>query len=149
MIALCRACDPLHGFDADDGRDDRILEAMIGFAEIFLHCLCIEAPRDLFGSCDRELAASDFDEAAAFKFFLEQLALGLCTFQEGVGLAERVGKRWVSKVVEAGLGYDKDIGSLGAMGSLRWLGLEPGRKLLLPLGSLFRYNLFHGKVNKG
>ena len=44
-------------------------------------------------------------------------------------MAERVGKRWVSKVVEAGLGYDKDIGSLGAMGSLRWLGLEPGREV--------------------
>jgi hypothetical protein len=49
-MALCRACDPLHGLDANDGRDDRIFE-LIGFAEIFLHGLGIEATSDLLGGC--------------------------------------------------------------------------------------------------
>jgi hypothetical protein len=79
------------------------------------------------------LATSDLDEAPALKLVLEQFALGLGALQDGVGMAERVGKRWVSKVVKAGWGYDRDVGSLGH-GSLRWLGLEPGRKSHLPLG---------------
>jgi hypothetical protein len=68
--------------------------------------------------------------------FFSRLALGLGALQDGVGMAERVGKRWVGKVVKAGWGYDRNVGSLGH-GSLRWLGLEPGRKLALPLGLLF------------
>jgi hypothetical protein len=131
VIALCRARDPLHGLDANDGRDDRVLEAVIGFAEVFLHGLGIEATSDLLGGCDCELAAGDLDEAPALKFVLEQLAVGLCAFQKGVGMAERVGKCWVSKVVEAGWGYDRDVGSLGH-GLLRWLGLEPGTVLQAP-----------------
>jgi hypothetical protein len=55
---LCRACDPLHGLDANDGRDDRIFEAVIGFAEVFLHGLGVEATSDLLGGGNRELAVS-------------------------------------------------------------------------------------------
>ena len=109
---------------------------MIGLAEGFLHGLGIEATGDLLGGCDGELTASDFDEPPALKFVLEQFALGLGALQDGVGMAERVGNRWVGKVVKAGWGYDRNVGSLGH-GSLRWLGLEPGRKLALPLGLLF------------
>jgi hypothetical protein len=123
--ALCRACDPLYGFDANDGRDDCIFKPVIGFAEVFLHGLGIEATGDLIGGRDSELAASNIDEAPALKFVLKQFALGLCTFQDGIGMAERVGKRRVSKVVKAGWGYDRNVRSLGH-GSLRWLGLEPG-----------------------
>lgn len=82
------------------------------------------------------MGAVGFDEAAALKFFLEQLALGLGAFQDGVGMAEGIGKRRVCEVVKAGWGYGRDVVSLGH-GSLRWLGLEPGRKLTLPLGLLF------------
>ena len=90
----------------------------------------------LLSGRDRELAASDLDEASVFELVLEQFALGLGALQDGVGMAERVGNRWVGKVVKAGWGYDRNVGSLGH-GSLRWLGLEPGRKLALPLGLLF------------
>ena len=123
MIALCRACDPLHGPDANDGRDDRIFEAVIGFAEVFLHGLGIEATSDLLGGCDREVVACDLDEAPAFKFVLEQFALGLGALQDGVGMAERVGKRWVGKVVKAGWGYDRNVGS-GPVAEL--VGIEGG-----------------------
>jgi hypothetical protein len=151
VIALCRAYESLHGLDANDGRDDYILEAVIGFAEVFLHGLRIEATGDLLGSCNGEMTASDLDEASALKFVLEQLALGLCTFQESVGMAERVRKRWVSKVVKAGRGYDRDVGSLGH-GLLRWLGLEPGtvlqapsRLAILVMTLIIKVNTFMGR----
>jgi len=133
--ALSRACDSLHGPDANDGRDDRIFEAVIGFAEVFLHGFGIEATGDLLGGCDREVAACDFDESSALKLILEQLALGLGALQDGIGVAERIGKRRISEVVKAGRGYGRDIRSLGH-GLLRWLGLEPGWKFALPLGLL-------------
>ena len=40
--------------------------------------------------------------------------------------------------------------SLGHLeGILYWLGLEPGRKCQLPLGSFLGYNLNYEEVNKG
>jgi hypothetical protein len=48
------------------------------------------------------MPASNLDQASALKFVLELLALGLCTLQQGVGMAERVGKRRIWKVVKAG-----------------------------------------------
>ena len=60
-MALCGARDPLDGLDANDGRDDHILEAVIGIAEVFLHGLGIEASRDLVGGRDSKLVASHFD----------------------------------------------------------------------------------------
>ena len=111
--ALCRARNPLDGFDPDDGRYDHILEAVIGFAEIFLHGLRIQPPSDLIGGCDHELVARNLNEAPALKFVLEQFALGLCAFQDGVGMAERVGQCFVTEVVKAGWGYDRDVVSLG------------------------------------
>ena len=111
--ALCRAGYPLNGLDANDRRDDRILEAVIRFAEIILHRLGIEATGDLLRGSNRELAASNFDEAPALKFFLEQLTLGLGALLDGVGMSERVGKCRVSKVVKAGWGYGREFISLG------------------------------------
>ena len=121
---VCRACDPLHGLDANDGRDDRILEAVIGFAEVFLHGLGIEATGDLLGGCDRELAAGDLDEAPALKLVLEQFAFGLCPFQEGIGMAERIGKRWISKVVKAGWGYGRKLLAWAMVTPLAWVRAE-------------------------
>jgi hypothetical protein len=66
----------------------------------------------LLGGCDREAAPSDLDEATAFKFVLEQLALGLCALKDGIGVAERIGKRRVSKVVKAGWGYGRNVVTL-------------------------------------
>jgi hypothetical protein len=100
---------------------------VIGFAEIFPQGLAIEPPCDLLGGGDREVIAGDLDEAPALKFVLEQLALGLCTFQEGVGMAQRVGQSWIGKVVKAGWGYDRNVGSLGhGFTPLAWVraGLE-------------------------
>ena len=82
-FGLCRAGDPLNGFDPDAGRDDHV--AVIGFAEIFLHILGIEAPGDLLRGC--ELPTGDFNKAPALKFVLEQFALGFRAFQDGVGSA--------------------------------------------------------------
>ena len=65
---------------------------MIGLAEVFLHSRGIETTGDLLGGCDRELVACDLDEAPALKLVLEDLALSLCAFQDGVGMAERIGK---------------------------------------------------------
>jgi hypothetical protein len=141
---LCRACDPLHRLDADDGRDDRVFEAVIGFAEVFLHGLGIEATGNLLGGRDGELVASDLDEAAALKFILEQLALRLRSFQNGVGMTERVCKCRIRKVVKAGGGYDRNVGSPG-MGYLRWLGLEPGRKSHFPSAWLYGKTIFMAK----
>jgi hypothetical protein len=138
VAALSRACDPLHGLDANDGRDDRIFEAVIGFAEVFLHGLGVEATSDLLGGRDRELATSDLDEAPAFKFVLEQLALGLCTFQDGVG------QRRVSKVVKAGWGYDREIRSLGhGFTPLAWVRAGQVYRALVRL-----VTLWHHKVMK-
>ena len=89
--ALCRARNPLDGFDPDDGRDDYVLKPVIGFAEIFLHGLGIQPACYLIGGGDHELVASNLDEAPALKFVLEQFALGLCAFQDSVGMAECVG----------------------------------------------------------
>jgi len=113
MSPLCRAGDPLDGSDPNDRRDDRIFEAVIGFAEIFLDGLGIETTGDLLGRCEREMVASDFDEAPPLKFVLEQPAIGFCAFEDGVGVAERVGQRRVSEVVKAGWGYGRDVVSLG------------------------------------
>jgi hypothetical protein len=113
VAALGRARDPLDGLDPNDRRDNNILEAMIGLAEIFLHGLGIETACDLLCSDNRESAASDFDEPSALKFVLEQFALGLCALQDGVGMAKRVGERRIGKVVKAGWGYGRDVGSLG------------------------------------
>ena len=111
--ALCRARNPLDEFDPDDGRYDHILEAVIGFAEIFLHGLRIQPPSDLIGGCDHELVARNLNEAPALKFVLEQFALGLCAFQDGVGVTERVSKRFVGEIVKAGGGYGREAVSLG------------------------------------
>jgi hypothetical protein len=38
------------------------------------------------------MAARDLDEAPAVKFVLEQFAIRISTFQDSVGMAERIGK---------------------------------------------------------
>jgi hypothetical protein len=91
-------------------------------AEIFLHGLGIEPASDLLGCCDGELAAGDFEETPALKFVLEQLALGLGAFQDGIRVTERIRKGRVSKVVKAAWGYGRDVVSLGhLMNSLAWV----------------------------
>ena len=97
-------------FDANDGRDDRILEAVIGFAEIFLHGLGIEAPCDLLCGGDREVVSGGLNETPTLKFVLERFALCYGALQDRVGVAECVGQRRISKVVKAGCG--RNIGSL-------------------------------------
>jgi len=42
-------CEPLNGLNANDGRDDRDLEAMPAFAEVLLNGRGIEPPGDLLG----------------------------------------------------------------------------------------------------
>ena len=59
-------------------------------------------------------------QSTPLDFVLECLALGLGALQGGVGMAERIGKRRVREIVEAGCG--RQIGSLGH-GLLHWLGL--------------------------
>src|SRR5271154_3471402 len=86
LIALCRAGDPLDGLDPDDGRDDRVLKAVVGRAQVFLHGLCIEPTGNLLGGGDGELVTEDLNEAPALELDLEELALGLGALQDGVGL---------------------------------------------------------------
>jgi hypothetical protein len=62
-------------------------------------------------------------QSAPLDFVLERLALGLSALQHRVGVAERIGKRGVRKIVEAGCG--RRIGSLGHGIILRWLGSGP------------------------
>lgn len=88
VTALCRACDPLHRLDANDGRNDRDLEPVIGFAEVFLHGLAIEPAGDLLGGGDGKLVAGDLNEAADFELILEQFAFRLGALQDGIGLAD-------------------------------------------------------------
>jgi hypothetical protein len=46
-----------------------------------------------------------FEDGSTTRGDIVQLALGFCAFQDGVGMAERVGKGWVSEFVKAGRGY--------------------------------------------
>jgi hypothetical protein len=94
---LRRSGEPVHGLDADDRRDHRIFEAVIGIAEEFLHRLGVEAAGDLLGGGDHEFIAGGLQEAAALEFVLERLALGLGAFQHGVGTAELIGERFQPK----------------------------------------------------
>jgi hypothetical protein len=147
MEALGCGGEPLDGLDPDDRGDHGDLETAVGFAEVFFDGLAVEPAGNLLGRRDGELATGDLNEASALKFVLEQFALDLCAFQDGVGMAERIGKRGVGKVVKARWGYDRDVGSLGH-GLLRWLGLEPGRKVTLPLGLHLGYPSFMAKSNR-
>ena len=111
--ALRRSGEALDGFDADDGkcRDRRNLEAAIGLAQVFLHGFDVEPPGDLLGGGDREVIPSDLDEAAAFVLVFESFALSFGALQAGVGVAERIGERFVRQIVEARCG--REILSLG------------------------------------
>jgi hypothetical protein len=110
---LGRAGDPLDGLDPNNCRDDRVLEAVIGLAEIFLHGLASSRPAICSVAVHRKTAAGDLDEPSALKFVLEQLALGLRALQYGVGVAERVGKSRIGNVVKPGWRYGRDVVSLG------------------------------------
>jgi hypothetical protein len=81
------------------------------------------------------MAARDLDEAPAFKFVLEQFAIRISTFQDSVGMAERIGKLRVSKVVKAGWGYGRKVGSLGRLSAEGWQHRQ--RRLGLQVTSLY------------
>ena len=79
----------LGGFDADNGRDDRYLEAVPRLAEILFHGCRIETAGDLLGGSYGEVFARSITQAAALELLLEGFALDLRAFQDGVGAAER------------------------------------------------------------
>jgi hypothetical protein len=105
--ALGRVREPVDGFNADYGRDDRELEAMIGLAEEFLYGLGIEPAGDLLGGGDREVIPNDLGEASGLKLVLERLAFGFSTFERGVGTTDRVSERAVRQIVKAGYGKNR------------------------------------------
>jgi hypothetical protein len=116
-------------------------------AEVFLHGLGIEPACDLLGGGDRELAAHDLNQATAFKLVLEQFALDLCAFQDGIGMAESVGKRWVSKVMKAGRRCGRNVVSLGHVHKPFMFGLEPAARLHPCPGLSFLIPDTNGEVN--
>jgi len=122
---LGRCGEPLDGLDPDDGRDDRDLEAAVGFAEVFLHGLAIEPAGDLLGGGDREIIAGDLDQAALLELIFQQFAFRFGALEDGVGLAEQVRKRLIGDVVEAGGGCGRGVVSLGhGFTPLAWVRAE-------------------------
>jgi hypothetical protein len=109
--------------DAHDGRDARRLEVPPGITEEGLDRGYVEAAADLVRPRDRKVLAGGGEEAALLELILERFALGFGAFKHGVGVADRVGKRFVRKVVESAIGRR----SLGH-GSSPWLGLGPSGK---------------------
>jgi hypothetical protein len=100
----------LHGSDSAD-RDGGDLKAVPAFAGILLHGSGIETAGDLLGGGDGEVLAGAFSEVAALELVLEELAFGLGALENGVGLAEHVGKGFIGEIVKTGCG--RKIGSLG------------------------------------
>jgi hypothetical protein len=72
------------------------------------------------------------------------LSFRLGAFQDGIGVADRVGERFVRDIVESII-----VLSSLSHDSTSWLWLEPGRKLPLPLGSHFWYHYSMAKSIRG
>ena len=90
------------------------------FAEVLFDGRDIEPAGDLLATLMAKLSPASLEQSAALYFVLKRLALGFGAFEDGIGMAERVGQRFVGKIVETGC--DRRIGSL-SHGSPPWLGL--------------------------
>ena len=119
---LGRGCEPLSGFDADNGGNRRDLEAMPRFAEILLDGIHIEPPGDLLGGGDEKVVTLDFDETASLKFFLERLAYRLCAFQHGIGMAERLSCDLASRGLSIISGMARGVDAASHRGALNGRG---------------------------
>ena len=93
--------EPLNGFDADDGRDRCDLETAPGVTEVLLDGVHIEPAADLLRTGDGELLTGYGQEFAVLELALQRLAFGFGALEDGVRLADRVGKRFVGDIVES------------------------------------------------
>jgi hypothetical protein len=132
----------LDGLDADDRRDAGRLELAPGVAEESLDSGGIEPAADLIRPGDGEVLAGGGKQAARFELFLKGLHLGFGAFENGVGLADRVGEGFVAEIVESIM----MLGSLGhGFAPVAWVragregGSSPRPAFVLPVN--------HGEVN--
>ena len=93
--------EPLDRLDADHCETVATSKPAPGVAEVVLHGFDIEPAGNLLGRRHGVFAAGDLEEAAALEFFFERFALRLGAFEQGVGVTEFIGKRFVRKVVES------------------------------------------------
>jgi hypothetical protein len=140
MQALSGCCEVLYGFDANDRGDACGLELAPGVAEECFHRGDVETAADLIRASDGEAVAGGGEQAARFKFFFERFDFRFGAFEDGVGMADRVGELFGAEIVESII----LLGSLGH-GLSPWFGSEPRWKQPLPLGSQLRYNLIMRK----
>src|SRR5581483_12484291 len=117
---LSRCCEGSDRFDADHGRDRGDLEPPPGFAKMLLDGRDIEPAGNLLSDPYGEVLASGLEQPAALYFVLKRPAFGFGAFEDGVGMAERIGQRFVRKIMETRC--DRRIDSLSHW-SLLWLGL--------------------------
>src|SRR5580704_6681523 len=133
--------------DADYRRHRSDLKSAPGLAEVLLDGADIEPPCDLLGSSHGEVLAGGVDQAAAFELVLKCRGLGFSALEHCVGVAERVGKRFVGQIVKTGC--DRRIGSLSHGIILRawvraaWVLPTPWRP------DYFVIPLINGQVNTG
>ena len=107
MLRGC--CELPRGLDADDRRDAGGFKLAPGVAQECLHGGDVETATDLIRPGDRETFAGRREQAAAFELFLQRLAFGFRAFEDGVGLADRVGEGFAREIVESII----VLGSLG------------------------------------
>ena len=99
---LDRRSERPHGLYANDRRNQRNLEAMVGIAQELFDRFGIEPTADLLRCRDGKTGAGEFGQAAALHFVFERFALAFGALQTGVGIAERIGKRFIGKIVRSG-----------------------------------------------
>jgi hypothetical protein len=85
-----------------------------------LHRGNVEPAADLIRPGDREAFTGSGEETAAFEFFLQCPAFGLCAFEQSVSMPDRVGESFVGEIVEFGCGIG--VRSL-SHDQTSWLGL--------------------------
>jgi hypothetical protein len=122
MQALSGCRELLYGFDADDRGDAGGFELAPGVAEERLHRGDVETAADLIRASDGEAFAGGGEQAAGFELFFVLFECGLDAFKRGIGLADRVGERFVRQIMKARCA--RQIRSLGHDLS-SWLGLGP------------------------
>ncbi|MGA9896006.1 MAG: hypothetical protein WBQ55_27485, partial [Xanthobacteraceae bacterium] len=69
-----------------------------------LHGGDTEPAGNLLGNPDDEAIAGDLEQATTLDLVLKRFAFGFRAFQQGVGMAERIGERGVRQIVKAGCG---------------------------------------------
>src|SRR3984957_8388834 len=95
-LALGSLREALDGLDENDCCDACRLEFAPGVAEEGLHCGGIEPAADLIRSRDGEALAGSGEGTAD-----QRLALGFGTFEDRVGVADRVGESFVAEIMES------------------------------------------------